>query len=175
GQRDEHGVIDNEVVMNDAHRLYSAGFLLTIAFDAVGDIKAPAPALFVARSPVKAKVYPSSSFSSPLPVHLMSLRTSEGKLGTEESAFVQFLATRSFQHLKQLQQEYVKITERELEDAVASEFSRNIEKGLTAISLSRLPRRFLFEEEAEELLFETTYHSESVLSLRVCIVRTIEV
>ncbi|KAK2725837.1 hypothetical protein QYM36_000344, partial [Artemia franciscana] len=118
GQRDEYGVTDNEVVMNDAHRLYSAG---------------------------------------------------EGKLGTEESAFIQVLATRSFQHLKQLQQEYVKITGRELEDAVASEFSGNIEKGLTAVSEASFssayskiytvyaaPRKKLIPNEAEAL-FSSAY------------------
>nr|ACB56573.1 putative cuticle protein [Artemia franciscana] len=121
GQRDEYGVTDNEVVMNDAHRLYSAG---------------------------------------------------EGKLGTEESAFIQVLATRSFQHLKQLQQEYVKITGRELEDAVASEFSGNIEKGLTAVLTCARSRPEYFAKRLNNAISGAGTHDRALIR---CIVSRCEI
>lgn len=46
------------------------------------------------------------------------------------------MVTRSYQHLRQLFIEYEKISGKDIEDSIKSEFSGSIEKGLLAIGLS---------------------------------------
>jgi len=57
----------------------------------------------------------------------------EAKLGTDESTFNAILATRSWAQIRQIMIEYQNLHGNSLENAVASEFSANAEKGLLAI------------------------------------------
>ena len=60
----------------------------------------------------------------------------EAKLGTDESTFNAILATRSWAQIRQIMIEYQNLHGNSLENAVASEFSANAEKGLLAICKS---------------------------------------
>lgn len=57
----------------------------------------------------------------------------EAKMGTDESAFNAILATRSWNHLRQVMAEYQAMRGHSLEKAVISEFSANAEKGMLGI------------------------------------------
>lgn len=74
-----------------------------------------------------------STFYVVLKISSFFVTKGEGRLGTNESAFNNVLATRSWAHLKQLMAEYQAMTGHSLEDAVAREFSLNAEKGLLGI------------------------------------------
>lgn len=54
-------------------------------------------------------------------------------MGTDESAFNAILATRSWNHLRQVMAEYQAMRGHSLEKAVISEFSANAEKGMLGI------------------------------------------
>ena len=53
--------------------------------------------------------------------------------GTEESVFNSILVTRSYQHLRKVFQEYERLSGKDLEESIKSEFSGNVKDGLLAI------------------------------------------
>jgi len=57
----------------------------------------------------------------------------ELKFGTDESTFNMILCSRSFCQLQQVFLEYHRLTGRDFEDVIKSEFSGDIENGLRAI------------------------------------------
>jgi len=57
-------------------------------------------------------------------------RSGEGKIGTNEEAFIDFFATRSPKHVRKVAEEYAKEYAHSLETAVKKEFSGDLEKAL---------------------------------------------
>lgn len=59
----------------------------------------------------------------------------ELQFGTDESTFNMILCSRSFPQLQQVFLEYHRLTGRDFEDVIKSEFSGDIENGLRAIGI----------------------------------------
>jgi len=59
--------------------------------------------------------------------------TGELRFGTDESTFNAILCSRSYPQLQQIFIEYQRVTGHEIEKAIKSEFSGDIESGLLAI------------------------------------------
>ena len=57
----------------------------------------------------------------------------EGKWGTDESQFNKILATRSFPQLRATFEEYKKISKKDIEEVLKSEFSGDILSGMKTI------------------------------------------
>ena len=57
----------------------------------------------------------------------------EGQWGTDESKFNQILATRSFPQLRATFEEYKKISKKDIEEVLKSEFSGDILSGMKTI------------------------------------------
>ncbi|KJE90820.1 Anxa6 protein [Capsaspora owczarzaki ATCC 30864] len=60
-------------------------------------------------------------------------KAGEGKVGTDEAAFITILTQRSFAHIRAVMDEYAKLSQNSLEAAISSEMSFNIKKALTTI------------------------------------------
>lgn len=73
-------------------------------------------------------------------------KAGEGKLGTDESKFNQILASRSFEQLKLINEEYKKISKKDLVGAIKSEFSGWVEEGLIAVVKAAIDRPEYFAE-----------------------------
>lgn len=73
-------------------------------------------------------------------------KAGEGKLGTDEAKFNQILATRSFAQLKLINEEYKKLSKKDLIGAIKSEFSGWVEEGLIAVVKSAIDRGEYFAE-----------------------------
>jgi len=61
--------------------------------------------------------------------------TGELQFGTDESTFNMILCSRSYCQLQQIFLEYHRLTGRDFEDVIKSEFSGDIENGLKAIGM----------------------------------------
>ena len=61
------------------------------------------------------------------------LKAGEKKLGTDESVFVRVLCSRSFRQLNATFDEYSKISKNDIEKAIKSEMSGNLELACLAI------------------------------------------
>jgi len=57
-------------------------------------------------------------------------RAGEGKLGTDDTTFIEFFSTRSSKHIRKVAEEYEKEYTHSLETAVRKEFSGDLEKAL---------------------------------------------
>jgi len=57
-------------------------------------------------------------------------RAGEGKIGTNDEAFIEFFATRSPKHIRKVAEDYAKEYSHSLETAVKKEFSGDLEKAL---------------------------------------------
>jgi len=57
-------------------------------------------------------------------------KAGEGKIGTNESVFIEIFATRSWKHLRQVADHYGKKNKNSLETAIKKEFSGDLEKAL---------------------------------------------
>jgi len=57
-------------------------------------------------------------------------RAGEGKIGTNDEAFIEFFATRSPKHIRHVAEEYAKEYSHSLETAIKKEFSGDLEKAL---------------------------------------------
>ena len=60
-------------------------------------------------------------------------KAGEGKWGTDESCFNMILAQRSFPHLRAVFEEYNKISKKDIEEAIKSEFSGDLMQSLLTI------------------------------------------
>lgn len=66
----------------------------------------------------------------------------ELKFGTDESTFNMILCSRSFCQLQQVFLEYHRLTGRDFEDVIKSEFSGDIENGLKAVGINFIDANF---------------------------------
>ena len=64
------------------------------------------------------------------------MKAGEQKRGTDESAFVRILCSRSFRQLKATFDEYSKISKNDIEKAIKSEMSGDLERACLAIGNS---------------------------------------
>ncbi|XP_050429888.1 annexin B9-like isoform X5 [Adelges cooleyi] len=78
------------------------------------------------------------------------LSAGELQLGTDESAFNMVLCTRSYTQLQQVFLEYHRLTGRDFEDVIKSEFSGDIESGLKAIVKSVRDKSTFFAKRLHE-------------------------
>eukprot|EP01135_Chromosphaera_perkinsii_P004893 Nk52_evm13s303 gene=Nk52_evmTU13s303 len=101
----------------------------------------------------------------------------EKKWGTDESKFNMILATRSYDHLRAVFNEYIKISGRDIERAIEKEMSGNLEDGMKAVVKTARNRPEFFAERLHKAMKGMGTDDKSLLRIIIsrCEVDMVEI